>query len=361
MKFYLTPGPSELYPTVGEHLRTALRQKIASISHRSSDFKAIYRQAESNLRQLLAIPDDFHIVFASSANEVWERIVQNTVENHSTHLVNGAFSKRFAEFSALLGKQTHIVSADWGKGFTTQDLENLPPQTEMIAVIQNETSTGVSSTEALLPFLRQAYPDALLVVDAVSSLPYYQPNYACTDSLYFSVQKAFGLPAGLGVWIYSNRTLQKAHQIAQKSPFSQGTYHKLCDWHAKAQEAQTPETPNVLAIYLLAQVCADMLQKGIDALRRETNYKAILLYDALEKSPHFQPLVADANHRSKTVLVANVLQRRSDEVLPYFEQAGLVIGKGYGKYAQAQIRIANFPTHSKELAEKLADAILDMP
>ena len=43
------------------------------------------------------------------------------------------------------------------------------------------------------------------------------------------------------------------------------------------------------------------------------------------------------------------------KVIEQLAKKGLIIGSGYGKYANEHIRIANFPTHSKEQIEMLAD------
>ena len=45
------------------------------------------------------IPEDNGIFFTGSATEIWERLIQNTVEHESFHLVNGSFSKKFYDFS----------------------------------------------------------------------------------------------------------------------------------------------------------------------------------------------------------------------------------------------------------------------
>ena len=47
---------------------------------------------------------------------------------------------------------------------------------------------------------------------------------------------------------------------------------------------QTPETPNILGIYLLMKVTEDMIRNGIDNLRRDTNYKSTLIYDTIRKN-----------------------------------------------------------------------------
>ena len=80
LKTNFTPGPSQLYFTVEDHVRTAFREGIPSISHRSKQYEAIYKKAVDGLRALLGLPSNYHVLFTGSANEIWERIVQNLVE-----------------------------------------------------------------------------------------------------------------------------------------------------------------------------------------------------------------------------------------------------------------------------------------
>ena len=85
LKYYFTPGPSELYFTVPDHMKTALTEKVASISHRSAQFQEYFKHATEQIRTLLNVPNSHHIVFTNSANEIWERLLQNCVKEHSFH------------------------------------------------------------------------------------------------------------------------------------------------------------------------------------------------------------------------------------------------------------------------------------
>ena len=71
-----------------------------------------------------------------------------------------------------------------------------------------------------------------------------------------------------------------------------------------AKKNQTPETPNVLGIYLLSKVVQDFLRRGIQIIRKETEYKAAILYQALTTHKLAQPFVTDPQFRSQTVIVA---------------------------------------------------------
>lgn len=351
---FFTPGPSELYFTVEGHIKQALAEQVPSISHRSQRFESVYREAEDNLRALLNIPDSFHVLFTGSATEIWERLIENCVAEQSYHYVNGAFSRRFYETATQLQRTALLQEAPEGSCAAPLPQE-IPDTVELVAFTQNETSTGAAQPLEDIYTIRQAHPNTLIAVDAVSTLPYPAIDYSQVDTVFFSVQKGFGLPAGLGVWIVNERCVEKAQRLAQQQRYI-GTYHSLPALIDKAKKHQTPETPNVLNIYLLAKVAGDMLMKGIEQIRKETDYKASLLYNTLEEHPSLSPFVNEKKYRSKTVIVAETAGASSD-IISALKKEHVIVGSGYGTYKQRHIRIANFPTHSKEQMERLVDKI----
>lgn len=347
-----TPGPSELYFTVPDHARQAFREGIPSLSHRSKKFEQISRETTSGLRELLKLPAGYHIFFTGSATEIWERIFQNLVAETSFHLVNGSFSKRFHEIGIQLNKNPKKAESAAGAGFAEE--LSVPPDAELIAVTHNETSTGVSLPLPSIHSLKQEHPDKLLAVDAVSSLPYPDFDFNLVDCVFFSVQKGFGLPAGLGVWMVNEKCVEKARLLAER--MSIGSYHSIPTLLAHAEKHQTPETPNVLGIYLLGKVVADFLRRGIDNIRRETDYKAAILYHALENNGAATAFVKEKKFRSKTVIVAHTGEH-TEKLSGFLATKGLHAGAGYGAAKQSQLRFANFPAHSKEQYELLVDAL----
>ncbi len=353
-KTYFTPGPAHLYPTFSAHLHQALEDQIGSISHRSKQFKAIYQHTYEQLKVLLSIPDNFAILFTGSATEIWERILQSCVEEQSFHLVNGSFSRRFYEFAGELGKKATKLEVPFGKGFDIHQI-TVPAEAELVCLTHNETSSGVSMPVADIHALKKSHPDKLFAVDMVSSAPYPAIDYALIDCAFFSVQKGFGMPAGLGVWIVNETCLQKAETLKQKGA-RVGTYHSLPSLWNKFKTFETPATPNVLWIYLLGKIAEDMNRKGIAAIRRETEEKAALLYNFIKGSTLLQAFVENPAHRSQTVVVADV-KNGAAGLIAQLSQRGFVIGSGYGTYKEKQIRIANFPAVSAEDIQKIIQAI----
>lgn len=345
-----TPGPSQLYFTVEGHVRQAFREGIPSISHRSKTFEHIYTEVKEGLTTLLQLPTDYQVLFAASATEIWERSLQNLAAENSFHFVNGAFSRRYYEIAAQLKKNPAKAECAEGESFAQWQIHE---DADFVALTHNETSTGVALPLEHVHAI-SATTKAIVAVDAVSSLPYPVFDFDRIDTLFFSVQKAFGLPAGLGVWMVNSRCIAKAEQLTQVADV--GTYHSIPSLTASAKKNQTPETPNVLGIYLLAKVIDDFNRRGIETIRRETDYKAALLYQVLDQHPQLNAFVTDKTARSKTVIVANT-GAHTRKLAQWLQAKGMQAGDGYGAHKENQLRFANFPTHSKEQYEMLADLI----
>jgi len=321
----------------------AVKRDICSISHRGKYFQALYSEATRNIRLLMNIPPSVHIFFISSSLEAMERIIQNTVFESSFHFVNGAFSKKWFLFASALGKKPEKIEVDFGKGFNLASI-TVPKHTELICLTHNETSTGVSVPLEEVRSLKVRHPASLIAVDVVSSAPYPSLDFSVIDMAFFSVQKGFGLPAGLGVLLVNDRAIQKSQVVSRTIPV--GTYHTFVSLLAMSEKCQTPETPNVLGIYLLGNVCRDMLKKGRETICRQTDLKADALYDFAGKSKTFAPFVLEKKFRSPTTIVLSVPNQGSSRVIEDLKKKGCIVGSGYGVFKESHIRIANFPAHS---------------
>ena len=356
MKIFFTPGPSQRYPTLAQHIQSALELNVPEISHRSQFFKDYFAFTVRELKKLMGIPDDFSILFHTSATEIWERLLQNCVVKHSQHYVNGSFSERFFKAAGSLQLEAIAGQAKWGSGFHF-DATSVPQEMEMINFTHNETSTGfMLPLEKIYPF-RSTHPNALLTLDMVSSAPYGNPDWNKIDAAYFSVQKSFGLPAGLGVLIAGPRIFEKALEKEAKGK-SIGTYRNFLKMRDKFLVHQTLETPNMLGIYLLGKVCADMNATGIDKIREKTEEKYEKLVTFIEKQPSFEFFVKDPAIRSKTVIIVD-FPEGAQAMIQYLDKKGLVVGNGYGPFKGKQIRVANFPAITTENMDQLIAAMAD--
>ena len=351
---YFTPGPSQLHPVVRASFESALAEDICSISHRSERFREIYRSTTGALRSLMEIPETSHVLFLSSATEAMERVIQSCVGEKSCHFVNGAFSKRFFEISQMLGRRAEKLDAVAGEGFDLVHAE-VSHDSEMICVTQNETSTGIWVPPDAVTALGAKYPDKLLAVDVVSSAPCVRLNFSAADLVFFSVQKCFGMPSGLGVLVASARSVERARSLRTGGLHTE-SYHSLLSLVELGGKAQTYETPNVLSIYLLGKVAAWMHDYGVEKIRRETEKKAEYMYGEISRMAGAEVFVRDTVFRSPTVITAAV-SRPVSEVRKSLSMRGLHVGAGYSDFKDRHIRIANFPAHSMGQVENLMAAL----
>jgi len=350
-KIYLTPGPTELYPQIDKFVIEAINENLLSANHRSDVYIDIHKKVVQNLKSLMNIPDDFDIFFVSSATECMDILIRSTVRKNSFHFVNGAFAERFYKTSLELNKVADSVTVEYGESFEFTEINNKP---ELIAFTQNETSTGVYLDPEFIYQYKKLFPNAVIAVDIVTSAPYVNLDFSKIDAAFFSVQKGFGLPAGLGVLITNKKVLNKSLEL-KSSGISIGSFHNIPDLKKFSDLNQTTETPNVLNIFLLNKVTEDMLRKGIGKIRQETIEKAELIYNFFDNYK-YKPFVKNKKDRSPTIIVIDT-RDETEKIKSILKSNGIIVGGGYGKFKNSQIRISNFPGQEKFHYEKLINIL----
>ncbi len=345
ISFY--PGPSRVYPKVSRYLQEACNLGILSINHRSEAFVNISQQTTVLLKEKLSIPKSYSIYFVSSATECWEIIAQSLIENDSLHFYNGAFGKKWFTYTKRLKPEARALPFDVQETLAPERL-NLKPG-EVICLTQNETSNGTQVSNRVIQKLRKKYPDHLVAIDATSSMGGIELDFLSADIWLASVQKCFGLPAGLGLLICSPAALTRAQAIDKRLH-----YNSLLFLDDMMKLHQTSYTPNVLNIYLLMRVLEDVkpIQK-VDKLIRGRYKKWEAFFDTKSERLNFLP--KNKAVRSRTVLTietsASLLQTLKSEGI----KAGFILGNGYGEWKDTTFRIANFPALKRTEIARLMD------
>ena len=349
-KTFFTVGPSELFPNVSSYIREALENNICSINHRGREFAQIVEHTVSSLKKLLNVPEDFYVFFISSATEAMERIIENCVEKRSFHFVNGAFSGKFFSIAQQLKKAPEKTEAPFGYGFDLSKIQ-IPQNSELLCFTQNETSAGTAIDMEDIYRIKRANSEKFIAMDIVSSAPYIDVDYSLVDCSFLSVQKGFGLPAGLGALIVNDKMVKKSLLLNDKG-LNIGSYHSFPSLLSSINKGQTPETPNALTVHLLGRVCDDMISIGLEKIRNDTEQKAKLFYDFFDSHSGLKPLVQNNDWRSKTTLVIKT-PNGSKQIIDKLPENGFAVSSGYGEFKDIHIRIANFPAHKVEDVERM--------
>ncbi len=350
------PGPSQLSDETKADITQAAKSDLLSMSHRSPQFSEISRQAVEGLRTYFSLPTNYHVVYTASATEAMAMTIENTTERASFHFTCGNFSEYFARISRGLGKDAHEGAVDWG----LKNDYSIPvgPDIETITITHNETSTGVMCGEADIGLVRRKYPDKLLAVDSTSLAGVAKVDFSLADIWLFSVQKCFGLPAGLGIFIYSDRVLERSKLLLSQKKLFPGAF-PLPKMHDKMTEKyQTIATPNVLGIYLLAQQITRWNDRGgIEVIQKETEDKKAFLEYFVAGHPDFDFFVSDPAARSSSVVTVKAAEDLLQKIHERCSEADIVMGKGYGKLKPSTFRIANFPALKMSDMERLVSVI----
>lgn len=360
---FFTVGPSQIYSTVPTHVENAIRDNVLSLSHRGSEFKEIYKRMGDGLRKLLNIPDNYEIVVLSSALEAMERIILSMSHNDTYHILSGYFGKTWMGISKDLARSPEFFQFfNWEENKVSEKPLSeikIPKKAEVVCLTQNDTSVGFSIPMDQIYELKKKYPEKLFALDVVSSVPYVDIEYKYLDAVFFSVQKGFGLPAGLSILILSPNALKKAEKLSKIPGNSIGSYHNLLKLVDKSRQLQTNETPNVLGIYLLACVVEDFLKIGISSLRYRLDSQARSMYSFfsgpesyLDKQHLGVPFIKEEQYQSVTTPVFEI-NGGSEGLRKFAAEKGLILGAGYSDFKNSHIRLGNFPALSEKDIEKL--------
>lgn len=344
------PGPSKVYDALPRYMQDAYMQGILSANHRSSVFMNLYQETEQLMREKLHMPADYKLLFTSSATENWEIISQSVVEKASFHIYSGSFGKKWLEYAKHIIPATEALKIEANQSIDVPNLA-IGEAFDLIAVTQNETANASQVPMSVLKELEEKYPEKMIAVDTTSSMGGIELDFSLADIWYASVQKCFGLPAGLGILIVSPKAIEKAKRKGEK-----GRYNSLNFILENAAGYQTHYTPNVFGIYLLNRVLKDL--EEIQQVDTRLRKRMLKLETAIAKSPKFRLLVDNEATRSTTVLAVSGSEELISSVKKAAEKEGMQLGSGYGPLKPTSFRIANFPAITDEEFDRLISFLI---
>ena len=326
------PGPSTIYSSIPNMVMDAYDVGILSANHRSPDFMELSFATKSQLRSQLKVPDDYDIIFISSATEAWEILSQSLTKQTSQHFFNGAFGLKWAETAQNLGISVIESPFDINKSLPTDEIN---PSAEWLCVTVCETSNGTMVDQNVLKKLAlERLPHQFIAVDATSALGGIVLNFQLADYWFASCQKCLGLPAGLGLLIVSPAAIDKGRSLAERAH-----YNSFLNLFEHASREQTNYTPNVLNIYLLWRTLVE--GSPITTIDQRLRGRMVGLNSMIESNKVLAWLVSNASLRSPTVIT---LKTSDPDVIKEKALAqNMILGNGYGALKDTTLRIANFP------------------
>ena len=304
-----SPGPATLPPQVleqaGERVRSLPRAgaSILEVSHRSPAFRTIVDEAESNLRELLDVPDEHRVLFLQGgASLQFSMAPMNLLrgsERAAAYVVTGSWGERAVAEARKEGDVVVVWEGEASGYSSVPDLAELDvaEDSAYLHVTSNETIQGIE-----LPAGSEPPSGPFLVVDASSdflSRPIPLERYGL---LYAGAQKNAGA-AGLTIALIREDVLAR---IPAGLP-------SMLNYRTYAEHRSLYNTPPVFAIDVLMLVTRWIRDEvgGLDKMHERNREKAALLYEGIDTSDGFYRGHARADARS----LMNVTFRLPDGTL----------------------------------------------
>ena len=306
---------------------------VMEMSHRSKEFIAIHEQAIADLRELLAIPNEFRILFMQGGGIAENAIVPLNLSRgqKADFVVTGGWSQK-SQKEARKYCDVHIAANGDAEGYTSLPAPaqwNVRADTAYVHICSNETIHGVEFHT--LPDLKSLGCDAPLVVDFSSQVASRPVDWSRVGLAFGGAQKNLG-PAGLTLVVVRDALLGQALPVCPSA----------FDYRVVADNDSMYNTPPTYAIYIAGLVFQWLKrQGGIRAMEARNVAKSQLLYQAIDSSQLYVNQVA-SNCRSRMNVPFFLRDEALNEAfLAAAKAAGLLQLKGHKSLGGMRASIYN--------------------
>ena len=312
---------------------------VMEMSHRGKEFISICEKAESDFRELMAVPKEFKILFMQGGGLAENAIVPLNLSRGATvdFVVTGSWSQKSRKEAGKYASEVHTAATGADSQFTTlpdPSTWQLSRGASYLHICSNETIDGVEFQQ--LPDLKALGSDAPLVIDFSSHVASRSVDWSKVGLAFGGAQKNLG-PAGLTLVVVREDLLGHALP-ACPSAF---------DYKVVAENASMFNTPPTWGIYIAGLTFARLKQQregdatGLAAIEQRNIAKASALYEFIDASDFYVNKVA-ANCRSRMNIPFFLNdESRNDDFLAGAKASGLLQLKGHKSVGGMRASIYN--------------------
>lgn len=323
------------------------RASVMEISHRGKAFESMAAQAERDLRELLAVPDNYRVLFLQGgATQHFAQIPMNLArpDQVADYIVTGAWGQKAVAEAKSLCRVNVAASSE------TANFTSIPPRGEWqlsdaaayVHITPNETIHGVEFHHT------PDVGDVPLVADLSSTILSRPVDVSRYGLIYAGAQKNIG-PSGLVVLIVRDDLLARAPP----------SLAKIFTYAAHAKENSLLNTPPTFAWYLAGLVFKWMkTEGGMPVFAERNRRKAELLYGAIDGSEGYYRSPVDVAARSRMNVPFTLHDAALDDAfLSDAKAAGLLSLKGHR--AVGGMRASIYNAMPLEGVQALVDFMVD--
>lgn len=249
---------------------------VMEMSHRSKEFTDIIETAEADLRELMGIPSNYHVLFLQGgASQQFAAIPMNLMlSGKADYIVSGSWSKKAYQEATMFGNARCVASSEDGNFSYIPQVaaSDFDPEADYVYICENETIYGTHYHQL---------PDtgAVPLVSDVSSCFLSEPvDVERYGLIYGGVQKNVG-PAGVVIVIVRDDLVKD--EWVEHTP-------TMLRYKTHVDAKSLYNTPPCYGIYICGKVFKWLkAQGGLDAMKVRNEEKARLLYEYLDQSKLF--------------------------------------------------------------------------
>ena len=320
-KHNFSAGPSILPDVAYQNAAKAILDfngtglSILSISHRTKDFEDVLASAQSLMRELLAIPENYHIFFVGGgASTQFFHIPANFLGKKAGYVNTGVWTKKAIKEAKLYGEvEVVATSEDRNFCYIPKGFE-IPSDLDYLYICTNNTIYGTEYFEDLdspVPLIADMSSDIL-------SRPIDVSKYAV---IYGGAQKNLA-PAGVSFVIIRDDMLSK---VVRPLP-------TMMNVNTHVENNSMFNTPPVFPIFVMNETLKWIKSVGgIEAMYKMNVEKAKVLYDEIERNSLFRPTVDEGDRSLMNIcfVMAEGKEELAAEFLKFATERGMVGIKGH--------------------------------
>jgi len=281
-------GPSILPKFTEDQVVEAIKDfygtgiSIMSISHRSKEFVAVMEETMSLFRELLNIPEGYHVMFlGSGASMQFAMVPMNLMNKKAAYLNTGSWANKAMKEAKNFGEMVEVASsADKNYSYIPKNYI-IPSDADYFHITTNNTIYGTEIKEDM-------DVEVPLVADMSSDIFSRMVDVSKYVLIYGGAQKNLA-PAGVTFVIVKDDALGMVNR----------TIPTMLDYKTHIEKGSMFNTPPCLAIFAALQTLKWIKNLGgVEVMNKMNREKAELLYSEIERSKIFIPTIANEEDRS---------------------------------------------------------------
>ena len=320
-RYNFNAGPSVLPDVVLEAAAKAIIDfngtglSLLSISHRTPEFESVLAEAQSLMRELLGIPDNYKIYFVGGgASTQFFHIPANFLGSKAGYINTGVWTKKAIKEAKFYG-DVEIVASSEDKNFSyiPKGFE-IPADLDYLYICANNTIYGTEykcDVDSPVPVIADMSSNIL-------SRPIDVSKYAM---IYGGAQKNLA-PAGVTFVIIRDDMLER---VERKLP-------SMMNVNTHVENGSMFNTPPVFPIYVLTQTLKWMkAEGGLQVIHERNERKAAMLYAEIDRNPLFCGTAAKEDRSSMNIcfVMSEGNEALADEFFAFAKERGMVGIKGH--------------------------------